>query len=88
MATHSRILAWEIPWTGEPGGLQSMESQRVGRDLVTNNNNNYTKLNIYHMASKIFKPSTIEKRSSSLERDCLIHHFHVFHSNFIFPGFS
>ena len=27
MATHSRILAWKIPWTGEPGGLQSMGSQ-------------------------------------------------------------
>ena len=30
MATHSSILAWKIPWTEEPGGLQSMESQRVG----------------------------------------------------------
>ena len=29
MATHSSILAWEIPWTEEPGGLQSMGSQRV-----------------------------------------------------------
>ena len=29
MATHSSILAWKIPWTEEPGGLQSMESQRV-----------------------------------------------------------
>ena len=29
MATHSSILAWRIPWTEEPGGLQSMESQRV-----------------------------------------------------------
>ena len=27
MATHSRVLAWEIPWTEEPGGLQSMGSQ-------------------------------------------------------------
>ena len=35
MATHSGILAWEIPWTEEPGGLQSMESQRVRQDLVT-----------------------------------------------------
>ena len=32
MATHSSILAWGIPWTEEPGGLQSMELQRVGRD--------------------------------------------------------
>ena len=29
MATHSSILVWRIPWTEEPGGLQSMESQRV-----------------------------------------------------------
>ena len=32
MATHSNILAWRIPWTEEPGGLQSMESQRVGHN--------------------------------------------------------
>ena len=32
MATHSSFLAWEIPWTEEPGGLLSMGSQRVGRD--------------------------------------------------------
>ena len=32
MATHSSILAWEIPWTEEPGGLQSTASQRVGHD--------------------------------------------------------
>ena len=30
MATHSSILAWNIPWTEEPGGLQSMGLQRVG----------------------------------------------------------
>ena len=35
MATHSSILAWRIPWTVEPGGLQSMGSQRVGHDLTT-----------------------------------------------------
>ena len=29
MVTHSSILAWEIPWTGEPGGLQSMGSQAL-----------------------------------------------------------
>ena len=32
MATHSSILAWKISWTEEPGGLQSMGSQRVGHD--------------------------------------------------------
>ena len=32
MATHSSVLAWRIPWTAEPGGLQSMGSQRVRHD--------------------------------------------------------
>ena len=35
LPTHSRILAWETPWTEEPGGLQSIGSQRVGHDWVT-----------------------------------------------------
>ena len=35
MATNSSILAWKIPWAEEPGVLESMESQRVGHDLVT-----------------------------------------------------
>ena len=45
MATHFSILAWEIPWTEEPGGLQSMGSQRVRHNLVTKQPNN-----------KLFKP--------------------------------
>ena len=32
MATGSNILAWRIPWTEEPGGLQSLGSQRIGHD--------------------------------------------------------
>ena len=32
MATHSSILAWRIPWTEKPGGLQSMGLQRIGQD--------------------------------------------------------
>jgi len=32
MATHSTILSWRTPWTEEPGGLQSLGLQRVGRD--------------------------------------------------------
>ena len=35
MSTHSGILAWEIPWTEEPGRLQSMGLQRVGCNLAT-----------------------------------------------------
>ena len=35
MATHCSILIWEIPWTEEPDGLQSMVSQRVRHDIAT-----------------------------------------------------
>ena len=35
MATHSSVLAWRIPWTEEPGGLQSMGLRRVGHNWVT-----------------------------------------------------
>ena len=35
MATHSSILAWEVPWLEEPGELQSMGSQRLGHDWAT-----------------------------------------------------
>ena len=41
MATHSSILAWRIPWTEEPGGLQSMGSQRVGHGWVADTNTLY-----------------------------------------------
>ena len=45
MATYSSILAWEIPWTQEPGGLQSMGLQRVRHELVTEQQ---TKKLLYH----------------------------------------
>ena len=45
MATHSSILAWGIPWTEEPSGLQSMGSQRVGHDRVTE----YTQMIVFHV---------------------------------------
>ena len=38
MATHSSILAWNVPWTEEPGGLQSLTSRRVRHDFGQNNN--------------------------------------------------
>ena len=57
MAAHSSILAWRIPWTVEPGGLQSMGSQRVGHDLVTeqkqtNKQQSSTKLPRMHSEEK------------------------------------
>ena len=44
MTTHSSILAWRFPWTEEPGGIQSMESQRVGHDGTTNTFSHIIKL--------------------------------------------
>ena len=42
MPTHSTILAWEIPWTEEPGGPQSTGSQRVGHSLATKQQQSYS----------------------------------------------
>ena len=46
MATDSRILAWEIPWTEELGRLQSMESQRVGHNWA------HTQTRMYHQVNR------------------------------------
>ena len=46
-ATHFSILAWEIPWTEEPGGLQSMGSQRVRDDLALILNKNFPFLSFF-----------------------------------------
>ena len=55
MASHSSISVWRIPWTEEPGGLQSVESKGVGHDWGTHSH-----------AHSITKPSTEE---SDLEFD-------------------
>ena len=57
MTAHSSILAWRIPWTEEPGGLQSMEWQRVRHDWAANNLHNFfTGLSKFHL--NIFSPNT------------------------------
>ena len=53
MATHSSILTWSIPWIGEPGGLQSMESQRVGPDWVQSTSMIITNLHL-HLVKLVF----------------------------------
>ena len=53
MATHSSILAWENPWTEEPGGEQPMGSQRVKHDLVTNHNKFLGWINFGHLSPQI-----------------------------------
>ena len=46
MESHSSILVWRIPWTEEPGGLQSMGLQRVGHALATEHAHMYLKFNV------------------------------------------
>ena len=58
MATHSSILAWRIPWTEETGGLQSMGSQRVGLDWVTDT---FTSLSL-----QIHFPGPVSSESDSV----------------------
>ena len=52
MVTHSSILAWKIPWTGEPAGLQSMGTQRVGHDQHFISNNHKCKNKIFGLISE------------------------------------
>ena len=47
MATHSSILAWEIPWTEEPGGLQSRRSQKVRQGLATAHTHNKNQESVF-----------------------------------------
>ena len=51
MATYSSTLSWRVPWTEEPGGLQSMESKRVRHDLVTNT---ITFLSLKHFPAQLW----------------------------------
>ena len=50
MVTYSSSLAWEIPWTEEPGGLQSMGSQRVRHNLATK-----TTITIIHSTLALYR---------------------------------
>ena len=59
MATHSIILAWQIPWMEGPGRLQSMWSQRVGHNWATNTFTSI--LQSKHLHSIDFKPSLVSR---------------------------
>ena len=70
MAIHSSILAWRIPWTEKPGGLQSMGSHRTGHDWVTNT---YT-----HMLTDAFEGENYDHGSNMIifsytHISCLLH---------------
>ena len=58
MATHSSILAWRIPWTEEPGGLQSIGSERVRHDQETNTHTHTRVLDFLHLTLKTL-PCTV-----------------------------
>ena len=55
MATHSSILAWKIPWTEEPGGLQSMRSQTAGHNWVTEHTHTPGDLHACGLWTTLFK---------------------------------
>ena len=68
-ASHSSILAWRIPWTEKPGRLQSMESQRVGHDWVTNTSGSVVK----NMPANTGDASSIPGRIRSLDKELTTH---------------
>ena len=57
MAAHSSILAWEIPWTEEPGGLQSMGSQRDEHDFATQQQQGHSIVYVDHI---VFVHSSVD----------------------------
>ena len=65
MATHSSVLAWRIPGTGEPGGLPSMGSHRVGHDwsdlAAVNRKKKWKRKEIYSLKSKQTKSLLFER---------------------------
>ena len=72
MASHSSILAWRIPWTVEPGGLQSMWSRRVGHDWAKNTftftswlNSSYAVYLVVMKKNKLISGNTWVSRSYS-----------------------
>ena len=70
MATHSSILAWKIPWTEEPGGLQSIGSQRARHDWATNF--------LFHSSLRVkilfFHPNSSSGSADSLRIICFLKH--------------
>ena len=72
MATHSRSLAWKIPWTEEPGGLQSMGLQRVRHIWMTNTFTNTLNKTGTESPLDVWKDSTINHlRATVLKNICL-----------------
>ena len=60
MATHSSILVWRIPWMEEPGGLQSMGSQRVGQDWMTDTYLSFIYVLSFHSVHGVLKAEILK----------------------------
>ena len=69
MATHSNVIAWRIPWTEEPGGLQSIGSQRVGYDLAIQQQQQHTEY------TKNFQNSAVRKHTPTHQQGRLSQRF-------------
>ena len=87
MAAHSSILAWRILWTEEPGGLQSMESQRVGHDKRLSTAQGSIPLNIQCKHSQSEQPldPTLFNYKETLIILCVLdfEHLSIFFSTFV-----
>ena len=81
MANHSSILAWKISWLKEPGGLQSMGSQRVGHNWVTWATNMLTTFRLYYV---FFKVSPLQSPHWSQDYTFLPHLWHKVKKNMSF----
>ena len=66
IATHSSILAWRIPWTGEPGKLQSMGSKEQDKTERLNMHTQEIEIRSYSLEENIYKPSLWERTCISL----------------------
>ena len=55
MATNSRVIAWKIPWTGEPRGLKNMGLQRVGHNWACTHTHECMHANVVHNTTKDLK---------------------------------
>ena len=71
MATHSSIFAWKIPWTEEPGGLQSMGSQRVRHNLATKSPQTLMTMTVFYCFIYMCMMSLGEGNGTSLQYSCL-----------------
>ena len=77
MATHSSIPAWGIPWTGEPGSLQSMGSHGIRQDLVTKQQHCQTKTTLGNQFLKRFVMTLSEYNKQKQKAVFVVNSYHL-----------